>query len=159
VLQAGALVMALGAVLYAWEVGRYGAGLHSWQMILPLLVMGAGMGLIVAPLTDAVLSDVPREHAGSASGLINTTMQLGAALGMGLVSVCFLGVVEHADRARHSSAQIFGGAFTESLWWVAGGLLVAFVLMFALPGKAAGAGTPVAAGAATADEAELALVR
>ena len=163
VLQAGALVMALGTMLYAWEVGRYGGGLHSWQMILPLLVMGVGMGLIVAPLTDAVLSDVPREDAGSASGLINTTMQLGAALGMGLVSVCFLGVVEHADRTRHSTAQIFGGAFTESLWWVAGGLLVAFVLMFALPRRAAqhgGADAPVAAGTpAAAEEAELATVR
>ena len=160
VLQAGALVMALGTVLYAWEVGRYGGGLHSWQMMLPLLVMGAGMGLIVAPLTDAVLSDVPREDAGSASGLINTTMQLGAALGMGLVSVCFLGVVEHADRTRHSTAQIFGGAFTESLWWVAGGLAVAFVLMFALPRRSAQHGAPVAAGTpAEADEAKLALVR
>ncbi|MFC1404535.1 MULTISPECIES: MFS transporter [Streptacidiphilus] len=160
VLQAGALVMALGTALYAWEVGRYGGGLHSWQMILPLLVMGAGMGLIVAPLTDAVLSEVPREHAGSASGLINTTMQLGAALGMGLVSVCFLGVVEHADRSRHSTAQIFGGAFTESLWWVAGGLLLAFALMFGLPRRAVQHDVPVASGTpAEADGAELALVR
>ncbi|MEY9962023.1 EmrB/QacA subfamily drug resistance transporter [Streptacidiphilus sp. MAP12-16] len=136
VLQAGALVMAAGTGIYVWEIGRYGGGIHSWQMMLPLLVMGAGMGLIVAPLTDSVLSEVPREHAGSASGLINTTNQLGVALGMGLVSVCFFGVVEHGDRARQTAAQIFGAGFTDSLGWVAGGLLLAFALMFALPKRA-----------------------
>ncbi|MHA6762227.1 MFS transporter [Streptacidiphilus sp. PAMC 29251] len=137
VLQAGALVMAAGVLLYIGEEHRYGGGLHSWQMILPLLVMGAGMGLIVAPLTDLVLSEVPREHAGSASGLINTTMQLGAALGMGLVSVVFLNPVASGTRAHRATAEVFGGAFSDSLWWVAGGLLLAFGLMFALPRRAA----------------------
>src|SRR3954466_2427314 len=45
VLQAGALVMALGVLLYLWEAERYGMGISSWQMALPLVVMGAGMGL------------------------------------------------------------------------------------------------------------------
>ncbi|MGA5129441.1 MFS transporter [Streptomyces olivoreticuli] len=133
VLQAGALVMAAGVLTYIWEADRYGVGIKSWQMALPLVVMGVGMGLIVAPITDAVLSEVPRDHAGSASGLINTTQQLGNAIGLGLVSVAFFGVVDKADPRQRPVADIFGDAFTHSMWWVAGGLVLVFGLMFLLP--------------------------
>ncbi|MET9670094.1 MFS transporter [Streptomyces sp. NPDC006475] len=132
VLQAGAVTMAAGMLLYIWEAGRYGTAIHSWQMMLPLVVMGLGMGLIVAPLTDAVLSDVPHEHAGSASGLINTTMQMGNALGLGLVSVVFFGSID--DRIAPSAVgNAFGEAFQNSLWWAVGVLGLIFLVMFALP--------------------------
>ncbi|MFE0513371.1 MFS transporter [Streptomyces sp. NPDC058964] len=136
VLQAGALVMAAGVLIYMGESARYGLGIASWQMALPLVVMGAGMGLIVAPLTDAVLSEVPREHAGSASGLINTVQQMGNALGLGLVSVVFFG--EIGDRlTRAQVGPAFVHAFQHALGWVAAVLGVIFLLMFALPKRPA----------------------
>ncbi|MFE4637984.1 MFS transporter [Streptomyces sp. NPDC056773] len=132
VLQAGALVMAAGVLLYIWESDRYGMAITSWQMAAPLIVMGAGMGLIIAPLTDTVLSEVPREHAGSASGLINTTGQMGNALGLGLTSVVYFGFIED-DR-------VFGppyvDAFHNAMWWVVAVLVVIFSVMFMLPRKA-----------------------
>ncbi|MEU1674266.1 MFS transporter [Streptomyces roseifaciens] len=153
VLSAGAVVMAAGVLTYIWEADRYGADITSWQMALPLIVMGAGMGLIVSPITDAILSEVPREHAGSASGLINTTMQLGQAIGLGLVSVAFFSVVDKADPRHETVADIFSGAFTHAMWWVVGGLVVVSGLMFLLPKhKAAAAEAPEAS--ATANEAE-----
>ncbi|MFE0347709.1 MFS transporter [Streptomyces griseoluteus] len=151
VLQAGALTMGLGVLLYIWESDRYGLAIASWQMALPLVVMGAGMGLIVAPLTDAVLSEVPREHAGSASGLINTVQQMGNALGLGLVSVVFFGQI--ADRL--TPAQVgpaFVGAFQHALWWVAGVMGVIFLLMSALPKRPA---QHVEGGSEPAEEREL----
>ncbi|MFG2882360.1 MFS transporter [Streptomyces sp. NPDC048297] len=136
VLQAGALVMGLGVLLYIWEARHYGLAIASWQMALPLVVMGLGMGLIVAPLTDAVLSEVPREHAGSASGLINTVQQMGNALGLGLVSVVFFGVID--DRLpRDQVGPAFVNAFQHTLWWVAAVLGVIFLLMSALPKRPA----------------------
>ncbi|WP_210588364.1 MFS transporter [Streptomyces sp. GESEQ-35] len=136
VLQAGALTMAAGVLLYLWESERYGLTIASWQMALPLIVMGAGMGLIFAPLTDAVLSEVPREHAGSASGLINTVMQMGNALGLGLVSVVFFGrISDHLTPAQVGPA--FVDAFQYALGWVAAVLGVIFLLMFALPKRPA----------------------
>lgn len=136
VLQAGALTMAAGVLLYLWESERYGLGIASWQMALPLIVMGAGMGLIFAPLTDAVLSEVPREHAGSASGLINTVMQMGNALGLGLVSVVFFGRISE----RLAPAEVgpaFVDAFQYALGWVALVMGAIFLLMFALPKRPA----------------------
>ncbi|MFI2434271.1 MFS transporter [Streptomyces sp. NPDC018960] len=136
VLQAGALIMAVGVLLYLWESDRYGLGVTSWQMALPLTVMGLGMGLIVAPLTDAVLSDVPREHAGSASGLISTVQQMGNALGLGLVSVVFFGQI--ADRLTPEQVgPAFMNAFEHALVWVAVVMGAIFLLMFALPKRPA----------------------
>ncbi|MEU6217277.1 MFS transporter [Streptomyces sp. NPDC047022] len=136
VLQTGALVMVAGVLLYMWEAHRYGLSIASWQMALPLVVMGVGMGLIVAPLTDAVLSEVPREHAGSASGLINTVQQMGNALGLGLVSVVFFG--EIGDRlTRAQVGPAFVHAFQHALGWVAAVMAVIFLLMFALPARPA----------------------
>ncbi|MFF7164263.1 MFS transporter [Streptomyces sp. NPDC008086] len=141
VLQAGALVMALGVLIYIWEANRYGLSIAPWQMALPLVVMGVGMGLIVAPLTDAILSEVPREHAGSASGLINTVQQMGNALGLGLVSVVFFGVVDdrlsEAARTPQAVAAAYGDGFQHALGWVAAVLGAIFLLMFALPGRPA----------------------
>ncbi|GHF17311.1 DHA2 family efflux MFS transporter permease subunit [Streptomyces griseoluteus] len=154
VLQAGALTMGLGVLLYIWESDRYGLAIASWQMALPLVVMGAGMGLIVAPLTDAVLSEVPREHAGSASGLINTVQQMGNALGLGLVSVVFFGQI--ADRITPAQAgPAFVGAFQHALWWVAGVMGVIFLLMSALPKRPA---QHVEGGSEPAEERELVTV-
>ncbi|MFG3101689.1 MFS transporter [Streptomyces sp. NPDC048182] len=136
VLQAGALTMVAGVLLYVWEAERYGLGIASWQMALPLVVMGAGMGLIVAPLTDAVLSQVPREHAGAASGLINTVQQMGNALGLALVSVVFFGTM--SDRLTPASiGPAYVDAFQHALLWVAGVMGAIFLLMFALPKRPA----------------------
>ncbi|MEU3840820.1 MFS transporter [Streptomyces sp. NPDC028635] len=136
VLRAGALIMALGVLLYLAEAGHYGLAIAPWQMALPLVVMGLGMGLIVAPLTDAVLSQVPREHAGSASGLINTVQQMGNALGLGLVSVVFFG--EIGDRlTRAEVGPAFVHAFQHALGWVAAVMAVIFLLMSALPKRPA----------------------
>ncbi|WP_329121415.1 MFS transporter [Streptomyces sp. NBC_01465] len=134
VLQAGALTMIAGLLIYIWEVDRYGATIAPWQMALPLVVMGVGMGLIVAPLTDAVLSEVPKGHSGSASGLINTVQQMGNALGLGLVSVVFFGSI--SDHLVPTEIEpTFANAFMDSLWWVVAVLAVIFVVMFALPKK------------------------
>ncbi|MGO4461989.1 MFS transporter [Streptomyces sp. M-16] len=131
VLQAGALLMAAGLLLYIWESDHYGMGIASWQMAAPLIVMGLGMGLIVAPLTDTVLSQVPREHAGSASGLINTTGQMGNALGLGLTSVVFFGVLD--DDMIYGPPYV--EAFRSALWWVVAVLVLIFAVMFLLPRK------------------------
>ncbi|TQJ05153.1 MFS transporter [Amycolatopsis cihanbeyliensis] len=135
VLQAGALIMAAGMLLYLGATELFGQEIASWHMFLPLIVVGAGMGLIVAPLANAVLGDVPVQHSGSASGLISTTQQLGMALGLGLTSVFFFGVL--GDQLTPATlGPAFVAAFQNTLWWVAGILVATFLVMFALPMRA-----------------------
>ncbi|AZM51276.1 MFS transporter [Streptomyces sp. WAC 01529] len=131
VLQAGGLLAAAGMVSFVCLAGHYGTGIALWQTMMPLIPMGLGMGMIIAPLTDAILSEVPHEHAGSASGLTNTTMQLGQAVGVALSSVVFF------DRLGPGSpttqAHQMPHAFAGSLWYVAAAFLAASAVLFALP--------------------------
>src|SRR5262249_13597387 len=96
-LMGGALVNAAGFAGYAAVAAYYGPDVRSWQMILPLFAAGAGFGLVVAPMIDLVLTDVPVEDAGSASGVLNSTQQIGMAFGVALVGVVFFGLLDHGS--------------------------------------------------------------
>jgi EmrB/QacA subfamily drug resistance transporter len=96
-LMGGALVNAAGFAGYAAVAMHYGPDVRSWQMILPLFAAGAGFGLVVAPMIDLVLTDVPVADAGSASGVLNSTQQIGMAFGVALVGVVFFGQLDHGS--------------------------------------------------------------
>jgi EmrB/QacA subfamily drug resistance transporter len=89
VLMAGALLTAAGLAGYIRVVAHYGVAVHSWQMVMPVFFAGLGFGMVVAPMINLILTDVPIRDAGSASGLLNTLQQLGMALGVALVGVIF----------------------------------------------------------------------
>ncbi|MFI2614912.1 MFS transporter [Streptomyces sp. NPDC018584] len=141
VLQAGALLAAAGMLLFACLAQHYGSGIAVWQTVVPLVPMGLGMGLIIAPLTDLILSEVPHEHAGSASGLTNTTVQLGQSVGVALSSVIFFARLGHGDPATQATKMPH--AFTGSLWYVVAAFTAAFALLSTLP-RTAGTKKPAA---------------
>lgn len=92
-LMAGALLNAAGFVGYAWVGSRYGPGIHSRQMLVPLAVAGFGFGLVAAALVDLILTGVPVGDAGSGSGVLSTTQQVGMALGIALAGVIFFNLL------------------------------------------------------------------
>jgi hypothetical protein len=53
--------------------------------ILPFILTGIGLGLVMAPMTTIAMHDVVPAMAGAASGVLNTTRQLGAVLGSAAV--------------------------------------------------------------------------
>lgn len=77
----------------------------TWQSIFPaLLVTGAGMGLTFAPMTASAMRDVPPRISGSASGIINTTRNLGQVLGIAVLgSILQSRVVSHTRDALAST--------------------------------------------------------
>uniref|UniRef100_A0AAU2JXQ7 MFS transporter n=1 Tax=Streptomyces sp. NBC_00049 TaxID=2903617 RepID=A0AAU2JXQ7_9ACTN len=89
VLQVGAIVTIVGSLSFIWAAAEYGSGISSWQLVVPMLLIGLGFGLIAAPLPQIVISEVPQKDAGSASGIVHTNAQLGFAIGGALVSVVF----------------------------------------------------------------------
>jgi EmrB/QacA subfamily drug resistance transporter len=100
VVQFGVLLMGGGMVLYIEMAKHLDLSFASWQMALPLLVTGIGMGLVVAPIFDLILTDVPVRDAGSASGLLNTSQQLGQAFGIALTALVFFNLMgTHATKA------------------------------------------------------------
>jgi MFS family permease len=56
--------------------------------ILPFVLTGLGLGLVFAPMTTVAMRDIKPLMAGAASGVLNTTRQLGAVVGAAAVGCC-----------------------------------------------------------------------
>jgi EmrB/QacA subfamily drug resistance transporter len=61
-------------------------GHYFWDLFPAFVLGGAGMGLSFVPVTIASLTGVERADAGVASGLINTSRQIGGAIGLAAAS-------------------------------------------------------------------------
>ena len=99
----GAAAMIAGLLLLDLGVHRIGAGSGPGSVLwlVPgLLVDGAGMGFIIAPMASLVLARVAPKHAGTASGVLSMIMQLGGALGVALVGIIFYGPPASGRPAR-----------------------------------------------------------
>lgn len=92
----GAFLMIVGLELLSLAARHMGTdGAVAW--LLPgLIVDGAGMGLIIAPMASIVLARVAPESAGAASGVLSTAMQIGGALGVAVIGIIFYGSVQHS---------------------------------------------------------------
>ena len=65
------------------------AGASYLQVLVNLVLLGAGAGISLVSLTSASLAGVDPSDAGAASGLINVVQQLGAALGLAVLVTVF----------------------------------------------------------------------
>ena len=90
-LGAGVRVVALMGLWLA--VGHVGAGGSVAWLAVPLLLDGAGMGLVMGPLFTLVLAPVRPEHAGAASGVLAAAQQVGNAVGIAAIGVVFYGAL------------------------------------------------------------------
>lgn len=81
----GMLVMAAGSFLTA----GFTTGTTPAELILPFIVLGAGIALAMSPITNAALSTVNVDETGGASGLLSTTRQLGSILGIAILASLF----------------------------------------------------------------------
>ncbi len=71
----------------------------AWLLALVLTIFGYGQGLVMAPLSSAVLSTVRPASAGSASGMYGTTAQIANASGVAAIGAVFF-AIEAACSAR-----------------------------------------------------------
>ncbi len=85
-LIAGPLVAGIGIFLLSLPGVTNGPSAY-WGTFFPgILILGVGMGIVVAPLTAAVMSSVPSGNTGIASGINNTMARIA-----GLVAIAVLG--------------------------------------------------------------------
>ena len=57
----------------------------SANLILPLAVCGAGMGLVMAPVTTVVMASTPMEQSGAGAGILATMRQVGSVMGVSVL--------------------------------------------------------------------------
>ncbi len=109
----GRYILMLGFVLFA--AGLAGLALvesvtsTSFTFTLPLAVTGLGMGCTIAPLTTEAMREVAPIMSGAASGTLNTSRQVGAAIGSAVIAGAVLqnqlASAMH-DRALSAASQL-----------------------------------------------------
>ena len=106
-------------------------GHYFWDLFPAFVLGGTGLGFSFVPVTIASLSGVGREDAGVASGLVNTSRQIGGAIGLAAVSTVAATAASsyaHAHSVLASSAPATVSGFQTS-FDLLGGLLVAAIVI------------------------------
>jgi hypothetical protein len=96
VIAAGAVLGAVGDGALYLAAGHGGAvsSVSSVAWLFPgLVLLGAGQGLCITPLTTTVLSHAEPASAGSVSGALSTAQQVGNSIGVAVTGVLFFGAV------------------------------------------------------------------
>jgi MFS family permease len=93
VITAGALVLAGGHLLLLGGVADVGVGGSVATLAPGLLLVGAGMGLVLAPLAGTILQSLEPDRAGAATGMLTTMQNVGNALGVAVTGVIFFGAL------------------------------------------------------------------
>ena len=96
-LMAGLALFGIGAGAFA-ALASTTSG--SATFLLPFAVAGIGMGLVFAPMTTVAMHDITPRMAGAASGVLNTTRQLGAVIGAASVGAVLQSQLASALRDR-----------------------------------------------------------
>jgi EmrB/QacA subfamily drug resistance transporter len=111
--------------------GRYFADLFPW-----FALGGAGLGLSFVPVTIASLAGVDRSDAGVASGLINTSRQIGGAIGLAATSAIAAastsGYIAGRPGLAPESAVALDHGFQSALYALTGPLLAGALIAAAL---------------------------
>ena len=99
VIAAGALVLAVGHALLLAAVADIGVAGALGALVPGLVLVGAGMGLVLAPLASTILSSLEPERAGAASGMLTAMQNVGNAIGVAVTGVIFFGAL-HSGYAQ-----------------------------------------------------------
>ncbi len=130
VLVTGLIVTAAGLL---WFTQVDAGGSYVSDLLGPMLLAAVGLGLAFVSMTVAAVSGVEANEAGLASGLINTSQQIGGALGLAILATVANSRTEDAFATGASKASAltdgFQAAFAVGAGFAIAGALLAMVLV------------------------------
>jgi Major Facilitator Superfamily len=113
VMAAGMVLIGAG-ILWATQVPVHG---QFWAHLAgPFLVTGAGTAFTFIPVSIGALAGVTERDAGVASGLLNTSQQLGGAIGVAVASTVAATHSRHLLSLGHPAAAALTGGFQWAFW-------------------------------------------
>ena len=125
------IVMAIGmtligtGVLWATQVPVHGH--YIGHLLGPFAVAGAGTAFAFIPISIAGLAGVEEHRAGLASGLLNTSQQLGGAIGIAIASSVAASHTKVLLHAGHAVPAALTGGFQQAF------LVLGAIALLALP--------------------------
>jgi EmrB/QacA subfamily drug resistance transporter len=117
----GLMLIALALVLFAQAPVQGGYFTH----VMPsMLLLGIGAGICFPALMNVAMSGAGPQEAGLASGLVNTTAQVGGALGLAILATLSSSHSQRLEAQGRSSAAALVGGY-HLAFWVAAALTAA----------------------------------
>ena len=127
VVVAGCLIAGAG-IYYVSRVPLHGSYVSD---VLPgFLVMSLGAGAVFVSVTAAANAGVPADKAGLAAGLLNSSQQIGSALGLAILSAVAITRTNHLIAARVPPALASDAGYHQAL--LVGSILMAAASLLAL---------------------------
>jgi len=117
------LGLALLTAAMVWYTQIPTDGSYASDLLPGYLLVGVGIAFSFVPVTIAALAGVEEREAGLASGLINTSQQIGGAIGVALASTVF---TTHIGTGR-ATLETLTAAYAQAFWLLAGFAAAAFV--------------------------------
>ncbi len=130
VIVIGMLVLAASLAWYT----QVPVGGHYWPDLLPAYITFAlGLAFAFVPVSIAAFLEVEAHEAGLASGLLNTSQQVGGAIGVAIAATIFTTQAKRLLKTGHDPAQAFTSGYQHAFWALLAlslaGALAAFVLL------------------------------
>jgi EmrB/QacA subfamily drug resistance transporter len=124
------LAMLGGGMLWYTQIPVHGS---FWSALLPgYLLVGVGLPFAFIPVSIAALAGVSNDEAGLASGLINTSQQIGGAIGVAVASTVFATHYRSELANGLSQPAALTSGFQLAFWVIAGICAVAVVATLTL---------------------------
>jgi len=132
VLSAGMVVAAAALLMYT-QLPVHGH--YFWDLFPAFILSGLGLALAFVPMSIGALTGVTEDEAGVASGLINTSQQVGGAIGVAIATTVATTFTSHYVHAHAGATAFSGAALThgfEITFYVLAGFALAGALVAAL---------------------------
>lgn len=100
--SAGLLVSALGFFIL---IG-IGVTVSFYEVVMPLVMIGAGMGIFASPNRASIMTSVPSSRRGVSAGISTTFVMIGNSFSIGLVFLIMTNTI-----SLHTAEQLFSGSF------------------------------------------------
>ena len=107
VIRAGFALLALGMALLIAVVPRADSG---WYLLVPLVIAGAGLGLLVSQLNNYTLSPIDEERVSEAAGVNSASGSFGLSFGLAFAGAVMLGTLAFTFTNMAESSAVFSTA-------------------------------------------------
>jgi MFS family permease len=140
------LVMTIGmsligtGIMWATQAPEHGRFLQN--LVGPFVIAGAGTAFSFIPISVAALTGVAEHQAGLASGLLNTSTQLGGAIGIAIASSVAATHTHTLLHAGHPAPAALTGGYQQAFWVLGAIALLALPTIFALVRRTAPSPAP-----------------
>ena len=112
IISAGFGLLSLGIALLIWLVPQATSG---WTLFFPLLIAGAGLGLLVSQLNNYTLSPIPEERVSEAAGVNSASGSFGLSFGLAFAGAIMLATLSIAFTDMAQSSEVLSPTEQEQV--------------------------------------------